>query len=77
MNSSSAQGGFSPELLFENRIVCEWLPTEDAAKYLGITANALRILVCRGKVTTYKFGRRLRFKIADLRSLLKLEGEKR
>ena len=77
MNLLSAQGIFSPDLLFQNRIVCEWLPTEEAAKYLGITANALRILVCRGKVKTYKFGRRLRFKIVDLRSLLKLEGEKR
>lgn len=48
----------------------KWLDTDEAAKYLSITPNALRILVHRARVVTYKLGRRLRFKKADLNSLL-------
>ncbi len=48
-----------------------WLSTFDAAKFLGISQNALRILVCRGKVNFYKMGRRLKFSRADLECLLK------
>lgn len=63
----------TPEF-FENRIVCEWLSTQDAASYLGVTPNALRILVCRGKVRSYKLGTRLKFHLRDLRSLLLPKG---
>jgi len=59
-------------LISENRIDCEWLTSEEAAKYLGITPNALRIWVCRRKLKSYKLGRFLRFRISDLRSLLKV-----
>jgi excisionase family DNA binding protein len=52
----------------------EWLTTEEAASYLGTSANAVRILVCRGKVKTFKLGRRLRFKASDLRLLLRPKG---
>ena len=48
-----------------------WLSTNDAANFLGISQNALRILVCRGKVKFHKLGRRLKFSRADLESLLK------
>lgn len=58
-------------LLFENRIVCEWLNTNEAAQYLRVTANAIRILVCRGKLKYFKYGRLLRFRKDDLKSLLK------
>lgn len=51
----------------ENRV---WLTTPQAANYLGITPNALRILVHRAKVQAYKLGRRLRFKTEDLDALL-------
>ena len=61
--------------LFENRIVCEWLSTNEAASYLGVTPNALRILVCRGKVRSYKLGSRLKFRVKDLRNLLSLKGD--
>lgn len=57
-------------LISENRIVCEWLTSKEAARYLGITPNALRIWVCRGKVKSYKLGRFLRFRITDLSVLL-------
>ncbi|MCC7406030.1 MAG: helix-turn-helix domain-containing protein [Bdellovibrionales bacterium] len=63
----------TPEF-FENRIVREWLSTQDAASYLGVTPNALRILVCRGKVRSYKLGRRLKFHLRDLKSLLLPKG---
>jgi excisionase family DNA binding protein len=64
-------------LLIENRIVCEWLSTNNAASYLGISPNALRILVCRGKVRSYKLGSRLKFRLGDLRNLLSLKGDVR
>jgi len=54
--------------IFLNRIPCEWLKTEQAALYLGVTPNALRICVHRGQVPVYHFGRRLRFRLADLRA---------
>jgi excisionase family DNA binding protein len=49
------------------RVQPEWLSTEEAADYLSISPNALRIHVCRGKIRSYKFGSRLRFRISDLR----------
>lgn len=61
----------SVESIFENsKIVCEWLGTEKAAAFLDMTPNALRIMVHRGKVKVYRIGRRLRFKLTDLRALL-------
>lgn len=55
---------------FENRILHEWLSTKEAAIYLKLTQNALRILVCRGRVQAFKLGSRLRFRIKDLKHLL-------
>lgn len=55
---------------FENKIAVEWLSTKEAAKFLSITPNALRIKVFRGQVKAYKIGSRLRFRLNDLRSLL-------
>jgi len=59
------------EKLFDNSIVCEWLGTEKAAAFLDMTPNALRIMVHREKIKVYRLGRRLRFKLTDLRSALK------
>jgi len=56
--------------LFDNRISCEWLNTKEAAEFLSITPNALRIWVCRGKIKASRLGKRLRFKLSDLRGLL-------
>lgn len=74
MNMKSNVGVLNPGLFSENRIVCEWFTTKEAAAYLGVTANALRILVCRGKVNAFKLGRHLRFRISDLRLLLRPNG---
>jgi excisionase family DNA binding protein len=64
----------SNPLFFENRIEQEWLTTKQASLFLGITPNALRIMVCRGQIPFYKFGRRLRFRVSDCKSLFKLKG---
>lgn len=55
---------------FENLEVGEWLTSAEAARFLGITANALRIKVCRGQVEFKKLGSRLRFCKGQLNSLL-------
>jgi excisionase family DNA binding protein len=60
--------------IFENRIAHEWLTTEKAAEYLGVSQNALRIMVHRGKIRTYRIGRRLRFRHEDCRVLFTLKG---
>lgn len=64
----------SESQIFENRIVCEWLSSAQAAQILGITENALRIMVYRRQVKFHKFGRRLRFHIKDLNSLIAPKG---
>ena len=57
------------EKFFENRIN-KLLSTKEASGLLGVSENALRILVCRKKVKAYKLGSRLKFKHADLASCL-------
>ncbi|MFA6236272.1 MAG: helix-turn-helix domain-containing protein [Bacteriovorax sp.] len=47
-----------------------WLNTDEAAAYLSITPNALRILVHRARVKYYKLGRRLKFRRSDLIQIL-------
>lgn len=64
----------SSELFFENRKECEWLSTNEAAHFLSVTPNALRILVYRGQVPVYKFGRRLRFRLKDCQALFQKKG---
>lgn len=49
----------------------EWLDTIEAADYLRITVNALRIKIYRKEITGYKFGNRLRFKKSDLNNYMK------
>lgn len=61
-------------LLFENRVEREWLATNEAAHFLGISENALRIMVHRGQIQAYKFGRRLRFRLKDLQALFQKKG---
>ena len=61
-------------MLFENRIEREWLTTKEAAHFLAISENALRIMVHRDQIKVYKFGRRLRFKLKDCQCLVSLKG---
>ncbi|MCC6278726.1 MAG: helix-turn-helix domain-containing protein [Oligoflexia bacterium] len=67
-------GGRNRKLFFDNRIEREWLSTDEAAYYLSISANALRILVHRDQIKVHKFGRRLRFKLVDCRALIEMKG---
>lgn len=64
----------SEGMFFEKQIGCEWLSTKDAARYLSISENALRIMVHRGQIISYKFGSRLRFKISDCQRLFLQKG---
>ena len=59
---------------FDNQNSKEWLTTNEAAKFLGVTPNALRIMVYRNQVPTYKFGRRLRFRLRDCKALFIRKG---
>ena len=59
------------DMFIEKRIVGEWLNSSEAARFLGLSPNALRIMVCRGKVKFRKLGSRLRFDLNDLKSLLR------
>jgi excisionase family DNA binding protein len=68
--SGSPQVSFFDNLIREN----EWLTTEQASLVLSISANALRIMVHRGQIEAYKFGRRLRFKRHDCLALIQKKG---
>lgn len=51
----------------------KWFNTKEAASFLRITPNALRILVHRARVKYYKLGSHLRFKHCDLLKALHLQ----
>ncbi len=55
------------QLIFDNLI---WLTTDEAAKYIRKTSNALRIAVFKGHIHARKFKRRLYFKKDELDLLL-------
>ena len=57
------------EKLFDNRIH-KLLSTKEASDILGVSENALRILVCRKKIKAYKLGSRLKFRHSDLADCL-------
>lgn len=48
----------------------EWLTTEQAADYLGLSVGALRNMTSNGQVPHYKLGRRNRYLVVELRQLL-------
>lgn len=65
---------FPAQMLFDNQNSKEWLTTNEAAKFLGVSPNALRIMVHRDQVPVYKFGRRLRFRLRDCQALFIRKG---
>ena len=74
---SNPSQSISSERLFDNQIFGadedennSWLTTKKASTYLGISPNALRILVHRGKVEAFKLGAHLRFSHTALQALL-------
>jgi len=48
----------------------DWLTSQEAAKYLGISTAQLMNLTSSGKVPYYKFGRSNRYLVSELRELL-------
>ena len=48
----------------------EFLTTTEAAAYLRIPAQSLLNMTSNGRVRYFKFGRRNRYKISDLKQLL-------
>ena len=54
--------------LFQNRI--KWITVKDTAKYLSRTENAIRLLIYRGVLTSYKLGRRTYLKLSEIDSLI-------
>ena len=73
-DSSLVKSLSGSNLLFQNKIACEWLSTEEAAHFLSVSANALRIMVYRNQIPVFKFGRRLRFRLKDCQALFKTKG---
>lgn len=67
-----ATAGIEPgnSLLFDNRLSFDWITTAQAAAYLKISQNALRIMVHRGLIKAHKLGSRLRFRLPDLKACL-------
>jgi len=51
-----------------------WLNSSDVAEYLSVTANAVRIMVCRGILPAYKMRGRLRFRKKDCAALIQKKG---
>lgn len=60
--------GIKPET--SSLITQEWLTTEEAARYLGLSVGSLRNMASNGNVPYYKLGRRNRYRISDLKELL-------
>lgn len=60
--------------IFDNRREREWLTTKEAAHFLAVSPNALRIMVHRNQIEAYKIGRRLRFRLKDCQALFQKKG---
>ena len=66
---------FNESSFFHSRIEKQrWLSTKQAADYLNLSPNALRIWVCRGKIRAYKLGSRLKFRVRDIDYFLQRKG---
>ncbi len=62
----------SENRFFENLVESDVLLTAiEAANYLRMSVNALRIATCRGLVPVHKIGRRSRYKFHELAQLPK------
>ena len=46
--------------------LCKYLNAQEASKFLGKTANALRVMVCKHQIKSIKKNNRLYFREADL-----------
>lgn len=74
IESESTTAYNNAQRFFDNRIDCEWLSSKEAAQYLSVSENALRIMVFRGQIPAFKLGRRLRFRLKDCQGLFVRKG---
>ena len=70
LKSAEVFGSKKREAVFFDNRIHKLLSTKEASGLLGVSENALRILVCRKKVKAYKLGSRLKFKLNDLANCL-------
>ena len=54
----------SMDEFFDNRI--KWMTVRDTSKYLGRTENAIRLLIHRGILNSYKLGRRTYLRVSEI-----------
>jgi len=47
-----------------------WMTSAEAAKYLRKSVGALRVAVCRGQISCYKWRRRLYFRRSAIEKML-------
>ncbi len=57
-------------------ITKEWLDTKDAAKFLSVSEASLLNMVNQRKIIPGKLGRRNRYHIEDLLSLISFRGKR-
>ena len=60
--------------IFENLNERKWMTSKEVAHFLSMSENAVRILVYRGQIRSYKLGRRLRFLSSDCEALIQRKG---
>lgn len=68
-NSVQLESGlkYKKDTLFNN---LTWMTSREAAEYLRISQNNLRVMIYRGKLIPYKFNNRNRFKREELDRLI-------
>jgi hypothetical protein len=54
----------------------EWLDTKDAAKFLSVSEASLLNMVTQRKIVPGKLGRRNRYHVEDLLSLISFRGKR-
>lgn len=72
MSITSIGRAKKPDVLFE--IANSWLSTKDVARLLSVSPNAVRIMVCRGLLPSFKLNGRLRFRQKDCAALVQKTG---
>lgn len=55
----------------------KWMTTSEAAEYLRVTPNNLRVMIYRGFLKSYKFNNRHRFKREELDRLIESSNKGR
>lgn len=72
LKDEPAQGSLESE---KSSLKIDWLTTVEAAAYLKVSPKSVRNMVSNGTIPAHRLGRRLRFLVGELNSLL-LSGKK-